>query len=160
MKIQQKQFYHKDFYRTIDGCYDSYWTGKLTNSFITKGLKQTVEKELNKVYIYTKLHLNTLALETLLEKIEKIKPTFKLKSVIIAGKKREFPVFLEPEKQRSRAIRNFRDLVSKRKEWHLSQRIMNELIDLQEITNHELLKQRDESLYNAMKNRFNMRFAY
>jgi ribosomal protein S7 len=75
-----------------------------------------VEKELNKVYIYTKLHLNTLALETLLEKIEKIKPTFKLKSVIIAGKKREFPVFLEPEKQRSRAIRNFRDLVSKRKE--------------------------------------------
>jgi len=63
-----------------------------------------------------KLHLDVLALEVLLEKMEKIKPTFKLKSVTIAGKKREFPVFLAPEKQRNRAIRNIKENVVKRKE--------------------------------------------
>jgi ribosomal protein S7 len=83
---------------------------------VQEGHKNLVDNELNKVYLFMKLHLNVLALEVLLEKMEKTKPTFKLKSVTIAGKKREFPVFLAPEKQRSRAIRNIKDIISKRKE--------------------------------------------
>lgn len=160
MKLQKKLFHNKDFYRVIDGYYSSYWAGKFTNSFIQEGHKVLVEKELNKVYLYLKLHLKIMALEVLLEKIEKIKPTFKLKSVTIAGKKRDFPVFLSPEKQRSRAINNIKDTVSKRKEWYLNQRIINELIDLQSVKNHELIKQRDESFRDAIKNRFNMRYSY
>lgn len=152
--------YNQDLYRTIDGHYNSYWAGKFTNSFVQEGHKLLVDNELNKAYLYMKLHLNVLAIEVLLEKMEKIKPTFKLKSVTIAGKKREFPVFLSPEKQRSRAIRNIKENVSKRKEWYLSQRIINELVDLRSIKSHELIKQRDESFREAIKNRFNMRYAY
>jgi ribosomal protein S7 len=48
--------------------------------------------------------------------IEKIKPTFKLKSVTIAGKKRDFPVLLSSEKQRSYAVRNSKNLIENRKE--------------------------------------------
>jgi hypothetical protein len=34
------------------------------------------------------------------------------------------------------------------------------LIDLRVVPNHELFKQRNESLREAMKNRFNIRFGY
>jgi ribosomal protein S7 len=111
-----KQFYHRDFYRVIDGHYSSYWAGKFANSFVVAGHKTMVERELDRTYAHIKLHLNVLALEVLLEKIEKIKPTFKLRSIIMRGRKREFPSFLPPEKQRNCAIRNIYDHVSKRKE--------------------------------------------
>lgn len=160
MKAKNNQEYYKDFYRTLDGHYGAYWVGKLTNSFIIEGRKHTVEKELAKSYTFTKLHLNMSSLDIFLAKLEKIKPTFKLKFAMVAGKKREFPVLLPPEKQRSRAVRNIKAIIFKRKEWYLNQRILNELIDLRNINNHELAKQRDESLRDAMKNRFNSRFAH
>lgn len=159
MKAQTKQFYHRAFYRVIDGHYSSYWGGKFTNSFMTRGRKILVERQLDKAYVHMKLHLNVLALEVLLEKIEKIKPTFRLKSLILRGKKREFPAFLSPEKQRNRAVRNICDGVSKRKEWYLNQRITNELVDLTTTKNHELIKQRDDSLREAVRNRFNLRYT-
>lgn len=152
--------YYKDFYKSLDGHYNSYWVGKFTNAFVKQGRKHTVEKELVKSFTFTKLYLNTLTLHVLLLNIEKIKPMFKLKSVTIAGKKREFPVLLSSEKQRSRAIRNSKNLIENRKEWYLNQRILNELIDLQTTSNHELFKQRDEALRVAAKNRFNSRFGY
>jgi hypothetical protein len=49
--------------------------------------------------------------------------------------------------------------VSKRKEWYLNQRITNELVDLTIVKNHDLIKQRDDSLREAIKNRFNVRYA-
>lgn len=159
MKNQTKQFYHKDFYRVIEGLYSSYWSGKFINSFMTEGRKNIIEREFDKVCLQMKLHLRTLALEVLLEKIEKIKPTFKLKSIIVGGKKREFPIFLSPEKQRNSAVRNIQSVVLNRKEWYLNQRITNELVDLSTVKNHELVKQRDESMREAIKNRFNMRYA-
>jgi ribosomal protein S7 len=152
--------YYKDFYKSLDGFYNSYWIGKFVNSFVKKGQKHTVEKEIVKSFIFAKLHLNILTLHALLINFEKIKLTFKLKSVTVAGKKRDFPVFLPPEKQRSHAIRHFKNLIENRKEWYLNQRILNELVDLRTVTNHELFKQRNESLREASKNRFNIRFGY
>lgn len=160
IKSKNNQNHHKNFYRSAEGYYNSYWLGKLTNAFVSEGLKHTVEKELSKSYIFTKLHLNTVTFYIFLLKLEKIKPTFKLKSVTIAGKKKDFPVLLSPEKQRSRAVKAMKTQIEKRREWYLNQRILNELIDLQTVSNHELFKQRDESLREAMKNRFNTRFGY
>lgn len=116
MKNRTKQFYHKDFYRMIDGHYSSYWAGKFANAFMRGGHKDLVERGLDKAFLNMKVHLNVLALEVLLEKIERIRPTFKLRSIMIGGKRREFPAFLPPEKQRNRAILNIRDLVSTRTE--------------------------------------------
>jgi ribosomal protein S7 len=149
-----------NFYRSVDGHYNSFWLGKLTNSFVSEGLKHTIEKELTKTYMFTKLHLNVSTFHIFLLKLEKIKPTFKLKSVTIAGKKKDFPVLLPPEKQRNRAVKNMKLQIEKRKEWYLNQRVLNELIDLQSVSNHELFKLRDEALREASKNRFNMRFGY
>lgn len=157
---QSNQFYYKDFYKSIDGYYNSYWAGKFTNIFINQGLKHTVEKEIVKSAIFSKLYLNKVALHSLLFNVEKIKPTFKLKYVIIAGKKRDFPTLLPSEKQRNRAIRNLGNVIKDRKEWYHNQRILNEFIDLSLVSNHELYKQRDESLREAAKNRFNIRFGY
>jgi len=149
-----------NFYRSVDGHYNSFWLGKLANSFVSEGLKHTIEKELTKTYMFTKLHLNVSTFHIFLLKLEKIKPTFKLKSVTIAGKKKDFPVLLPPEKQRNRAVKNMKLQIEKRKEWYLNQRVLNELIDLQSVSNHELFKLRDEALREASKNRFNMRFGY
>lgn len=160
IQSKRKQNQYKVFYRSAEGHYDSFWLGKLTNAFITEGLKHTVEKELSKSFIFTKLYLNKLASQIFLLKLEKLKPTFKLKSVTIAGKKKDFPVLLSIEKQRSRAVKNIKLQVKKRKEWYFNQRILNELIDLQTVINHELFRQRDESLREAAKNRFNTRFGY
>lgn len=160
IKAKNTQNSHQSFYRAADGHYSSFWLGKLTNSFTSEGLKHTVEKELTKSYTLTKLHLNALTFHIFLLKLEKIKPTFKLKSVTIAGKKKDFPILLSPEKQRSRAVKNIKLQIEKRKEWYLNQRILNELIDLQSVSNHELFKQRDEVLREAAKNRFNARFGY
>ena len=160
IKVKSTQNSYQSFYQSAEGHYNSFWLGKLTNVFVNEGLKHTVEKELTKSYTFTKIHLNAQTFHVFLLKLEKIKPTFKLKSVIIEGKKKEFPVFLSPEKQRSRAVKNMKLQIEKRKEWYLNQRILNELIDLQSVSNHELFKQRDEALREAAKNRFNMRFGY
>lgn len=160
IQSKSKQSQYKVFYRSAEGHYNSFWLGKLTNAFTTEGLKHTIEKELSKSFIFIKLYLNKLTSQIFLLKLEKLKPTFKLKSVTVAGKKKDFPVLLPPEKQRSRAVKNIKLQVKKRKEWYFNQRILNELIDLQTVTNHELFKQRDESLREAMKNRFNTRFGY
>lgn len=79
-------------------------------------MKHTIEKELTKASVLAKLHLNFLAFHIFLLKLEKIKPTFKLKSVTIAGKKKDFPALLPPEKQRSRAVKNMKLQIEKRKE--------------------------------------------
>lgn len=160
IKSKNTHIHHKNFYHSVEGHYNSFWLGKFTNTFVNEGLKHTVEKELSKSYVFTKLYLNTVTFHLFLFKLEKIKPTFKLKSVTIAGKKKDFPVLLSPEKQRNRAVKNTKVQIEKRKEWYLNQRILNELIDLQNVPNHELFKQRDESLREASKNRFNTRFGY
>jgi ribosomal protein S7 len=81
-----------------------------------KGQLAVVEKEFEKTYSHAKLHFKISPALVILETIEKIKPIFKLKSVMQRGKKKDFPIFLDKYKQRLVAIKNFRNLVSTRKE--------------------------------------------
>jgi ribosomal protein S7 len=116
MKMEKKSFYYRDFYRNADGYYASYWAGKFTNTLMKSGSKHTIERELQNTYVYLKLQYNNIPLEFLLESLEKIKPVFNLKHVIIAGKRKEFPVYLESSKQLRLSIKWLKDVISMRKE--------------------------------------------
>jgi len=66
---------------------------------MNKGNKKTVEKEIEKLFVGIKLSVRQIPLEYLLQSFDKAKPLFSLKSIIISGKKRDFPIYLSPHKQ-------------------------------------------------------------
>jgi ribosomal protein S7 len=158
---QKIKHYYKQYYSYLEGHYNSYWLGKLVLGFMSKGSYKLVEKEFKQTYIVLKLKYNVLALNVILETIEKIKPFFMLKFRMVAGKKKEFPVLLTEQKQRGKAVRNLKFLIKEKRERFLNQKLLNELLILQNTPKtHNLIKQRDEDLFLAADNRFNIRFSY
>lgn len=151
---------NKDFYKYIEGNYNSYWMGKFVNRFIESGKLQVVEKEFNKVYYFAKLNSKLSILPVLLQAVEKSRPTFVLKSRKVGSKSKEFPAFINQNKQRSIAIKNLKKICEGRKEWYLNQRILNEFLSLLTLRNHQLIKDRNESIKQAALNRFNIRFSF
>jgi ribosomal protein S7 len=83
-----------------------------------------------------------------------------LKHVIIAGKRREFPSFLERSKQVNVSIKWIKELVMENKERLLYHRILAELIEIYRVKRHVLFKRRDEIFAEAVKNRFNLRYSF
>lgn len=160
MSIIKKNILHRNFYNTLDGIYHSFWLGKFINHFIKKGKKEKIEKEFNFIFISLKLTFNLSIILLFLEAVEKTKPIFGLKYVNISGKLREFPVLLNLDKQRGKAIFSLKLLIFNRKEWYLNQRIISEIMQLCLFSNHELLKQKNESFKKSITNRFNLRYAY
>jgi len=160
MKIRENLLYYKEYYRTVDGSYNSFWIGKLINKFVKKGQKITVENKFKKTYLYSKLYLNKSFHHLFLEKIERIRPIFKLKSKLIAGTIKEYPVIINKDKSRNYATNNFYNSIFNRKEWNLEQRILNDFIDLNKNKKtHHLLAKHEELLINAVNNRFHVRFG-
>lgn len=160
MKIRENSLYYKEFYRTIDGYYNSFWVGKLLNKFVKKGQKLTVENKFIKAYYFSKLQLNKNFHNLFLEKIERIRPIFKMKSKLIAGTLKEYPTVINKDKSRNYATNNFYNSIFNRKEWNLEQRIINDFIDMNKNKkNHHLIIKHEELLINAINNRFHVRFG-
>lgn len=160
MKIRENSLYYKEFYRIIDGSYNSFWVGKLLNKFVKKGQKLTVENKFKKAYYFSKLHLNKNFHNLFLEKIERVRPIFKIKSKLIAGTLKDYPVIINKDKSRNYATNNFYNSIFNRKEWNLEQRILNDFIDLNKNKkNHHLITKHEELLLNAVNNRFHVRFG-
>lgn len=160
MKIRENLLYYKEYYRTMDGSYNSFWVGKLINKFVKKGQKLTIENKFKKVYMFSKLHLNKNFHHLFLEKIERIRPIFKLKSKLIAGTLKDYPVIINKDKSRSYATNNFYNSIFNRKEWNLEQRVLNDFIDLNKNKKtHHLLAKHEDLLTSAINNRFHVRFG-
>lgn len=160
MKFEKNKLYLFNLYKHIDGFYNSYWIGKFINNFIKSGNKLTIEKELKKSLLFFKLNQKHYFIVLFLECLENIKPMFKMASTMKGGKLKEFPVLLNKYKQRIFAIKNLKNLIKYRKEWFLGQRILNEIIDFKaHKATHHLIKQRDDNLKTASKNRFNIRLS-
>jgi len=158
MKISNKKFYYREYYKIIDGVYNSFWIGKFINKFIQNGKKILVESTFKKVFIYFKVSIKKNFYIYLLEKIEKIRSLFKIKSKLIAGKLREYPVLLDMSKSRSYAIDNLYNSISKKKERRLEVKIFNDLLALNS-KNHDLLIKKDKDFDSYINNRFNIRFG-
>jgi ribosomal protein S7 len=67
---------------------------------------------------------------------------------------------LAPHKRLRLSVRWLKQLITARREWHLSQRVFAELNDVRTLKRHTLLKRRDELFSLAVTNRFNARYAY
>jgi ribosomal protein S7 len=96
---KQKPLFYQNYYKIAEGRYSSYWLGKLINNFMFSGHKKTIMKNLDYTYLIIKLRYRRSPVVFILSALQKIRPLFKLKHVIIAGKRREFPSFLERSKQ-------------------------------------------------------------
>jgi len=139
--------YYKNLYKYMDGSHNSYWLGKLTNGFIKKGRKVTIEIQVLRLFAYTKLYFNHNLLELLLDSIERVKPVLKIGSYVRSGKRLEYPLFLKPEKRRRVALQNIIKLIKEVKEQKLYQKISVSLLDLAAASGaskYDLLHNRDE----------------
>ena len=81
-----------------------------------KGQKLTIENKFKKVYAYSKLYLNKNFHHLFLEKIERIRPIFKLKSKLISGTLKDYPTIINKDKSRNYATNNFYNSIFNRKE--------------------------------------------
>jgi len=72
---------------------------------MSKGHKKAVEKEIERSFVGIKMSVGKIPLEYLLQSFDKIKPLFSLKSIIISGKKKYFPIYLPSHKQFGLTIR-------------------------------------------------------
>lgn len=72
-----------DFYNVVDGVYTSYWAGKLISTLQRDGKKKIVAKHFYKAAAMIKLSLGTSPLLLLLETLDKIKPSFRLRNYIV-----------------------------------------------------------------------------
>ena len=162
MRAEHKgnEFYYQDYYRTADGRYSSYWSGKLINTFMVSGAKRTAELFQEQSYAYIKVQYRVIPLEFLLEALERVKPLFNVGYVLVRGKKKEFPIFLARHKQLRLVMRWFRSVVSSHKERFLAQRLFNELSEVREVRRHLLVKRRDALFRLAVTSRFNTRYIY
>lgn len=139
--------YYENLYRYVDGIYSSFWVGKLTGSFIKKGKKHTIEKQILKLLISTKVQANYSGIELLLDSIERTKPILSVGSYVKSGKKLEYPVFLKPEKRRRIALQNIVKLIKNIQNQKLYQKIFEGLADLVTITEdgkYDLTSNRDD----------------
>lgn len=158
MILKTNNFHIKTFYRTADGLYSSYWSGKFINSFMHGGNKQTIEVALKQTYASIKFYYRVAPVDLLLESLERIKPLFGMGYVVVAGKRREFPYLLAEDRQFNFAVRWLYESILSRKEWYLSQRMLYGLYDTRYSKSPESAKKRDKVFALAIENRFNARY--
>lgn len=161
MSVRSKLLTH-DCFRTSDGLYQSYWSGKLSSILMNNGHRGRIDRGMKDAYIYVKISSGAFPLEWHLESLEIIKPLFTTKSRVASKrrKKREYPIFLEPSKRLRLATRWLAEFIEARKERHLSHRIYSELNNIRSSKKHPLTKRRDLFFALAVKNRFNTRFSF
>jgi hypothetical protein len=68
-----------NYYRYVDGVYNSYWLGKFVNMFIKAGKKRRALSTIHDVFKSLKFSYNILPFTMLMGTLKKLKPAFKLR---------------------------------------------------------------------------------
>jgi ribosomal protein S7 len=156
----KNKIYYNEYIRISDGIYNSFWIGKMINKFVKNGKKSIIENRFEKIYTYIKVSLCINFNVFVLERLERIRPIFKLKSKLVAGKSKEYPVLLNQDKSRLYGVNNIYNSISRRKEWYIDQRILNDFLDLSNNSNHhDLVLNQKTEFESSIENRFNIRFG-
>ena len=74
---------NQKFHKGSEGVYSSFWLSKLVGMFITQGKKKTATRHFYKALVQLKYQLNRSPALLVLELLEKLKPTFKLRKLVI-----------------------------------------------------------------------------
>jgi hypothetical protein len=81
--LKPSVYLNLEHYAVADGVYYSYWVGKLISMLLRKGNKKIVAKHVYQAFAFLKYALNSSPLIILLEILDKIKPTFRLRNYIV-----------------------------------------------------------------------------
>lgn len=153
--------WNKQLVQTSKHCYDSYWLGKFSNLLMKSGHKLKADNLVEQLSLLTKVNNKFSFLHLFLKKLTILRPIFKMKFSMVRGKRKEYPVILNPRDRYKVALRwlkssllNSKTKVSK----------MSVLSILESFNNENLVKmsksKRDSLLKEVVKNRFNIRFSY
>ena len=152
-----------NFFNALDGVYNSYWLGKLINMLVTQGKKKVVARHTRRSLAVLKYARTTNPLLLLLEIIDKIKPSFRLRNYIVRRVQvKEYPIVTFRSRQLIIAlhwlkleIRNTHQLKSS-----LADRIANVLLNFTSTPKNNLVKKRVEYTKRIVAGQFNIRYTW
>ena len=153
-----------DFYNVIDGVYSSYWVGKLIAVLQKKGKKKIVTGSVYKAMAAIKLSTGTSPLLTLLETLDKVKPTFRLRNRVRRTTIKEYPIVVLRPRQLILAIHWIKEEIrsgSSAFGASLASEIAAKLLEFK--TNpkkNNLVKKRNEYTKRTIKAQFNVRYNF
>lgn len=78
--LKKNKKINNNFFKNLDGVYNSFWIGKFINSFIKKGNKETVSHKIYLSFKDLKFSMHVFPPLFILEMLERIKPIFKLEN--------------------------------------------------------------------------------
>jgi ribosomal protein S7 len=153
-----------DFYRTLDGVYGSYWTGKLISTLQREGKKKTVMRHFYRGAAMIKLSTGLSPLLLLLETLDKIKPTFRLRNRIRRTTIKEYPIVVLKPRRIILAIHWLKEEIQSSSGVFgtaLGTEIAGKLLDFKlNPKKNNLIKKRNEYTKRTVKAQFNMRYNF
>jgi len=156
----------REFHRGLDGLYSSYWTGRLINMLVKKGLKKAAAKRVYTAFLNLKMIQHVLPVLYLFEILDQIKPVFKLDNCFPGRTKVVFPRIVMRQKQYMVALHWLKgDILeagqySARDGNKFSNVIYSRLLDIHGAPRHTIIKKRNAYLKEAIKLQANVRFTW
>lgn len=158
---------NKHFFKYIEGIYSSYWMGRFLNMFVKKGKKKTAAKHLYKALLYAKLQLGSMPMLLLLELLERLKPTFRLRKYVVRRTQlKEYPHVARASRRYMMSVRWLADEIVSEYNPAFSQepfflRLSNKFVNFySNPKKHSLTKTRNKHEKTTVKTQFNMRFNW
>jgi ribosomal protein S7 len=147
----------------LEGVYSSYWVGKLINSLFYKGNKKTAAKHVYRAFAVVKYAQLVNPLVALLEILDKVKPTFRLRNYVMRRVIiKEFP---SVEHHRYHVLTALRWLKSEIQAGSgqfgssLANEIAKKLLDFRtSLRKNSLVRKRSEHIRRVIKAQFNVRY--
>jgi len=154
-----------DFYNVVDGVYTSYWAGKLISTLQRDGKKKTIAKYFYKAAGILKLSLGTSPLLLLLETLDKIKPTFRLRNRIVRRSIiKEYPIVVLRPRQLILAVHWLKEEIRTSSGVFgasLGTEIAGKLLEFKlSPRKNNLVKKRNEYTGRTIKAQFNIRYNF
>ena len=152
-----------NFFSALEGVYSSYWLGKLINMLLVQGKKKVATKHMHRSLVVIKYARTTNPLLLLLEIIDKIKPSFRLRNYIVRRVQvKEYPIVTFRSRQLIIALHwlkleiyNTYQLKSS-----LADRITSVLLNFVSAPKNSLIKKRLEYTKRIIAGQFNIRYTW
>jgi len=154
-----------DFFTAADGVYSSYWVGKLTNTLLRRGNKKAVSRHIYRSFAILKYTSGVSPLIFLLEVLDKIKPTFRLRNYIVRRViVKEYPIVTLRPRQFMIAVHWLKEEIQSSSgygEQSLAEKISQKLLNFKINTKkNNLIKKRTDYTKRTIKAQFNIRYNW
>ena len=156
---------NENFYRVADGLYSSYWVGKIATVLQRDGNKKTIVSQIYKSCVSVRFILNLNPMILMLELLDKIKPSFRLRNYIVRRTIiKEYPVTVLRPRQLILAVHWLKEDLQNTPHSltaSLSQNLTAKLCEFKlNAKKTNLVKKRNDYVKRVVKAQFNTRYNF